>query len=89
VWICLPCLDLYYRLSAAPLPTKAAVNRGLLAEGLGSLLAGAWGTGNGTTSISSNIAVIGITKVSESISDGFNFCSPHDKPFSFSFNLVK
>jgi len=52
-------------LSAAPLPTKEAVNRGLMVEGIGSLLAGAWGTGNGTTSYSTNIAAIGITKVTK------------------------
>ena len=32
-------------------------------EGVGTLLAGAVGTGSGTTSFSTNIAAIGITKV--------------------------
>ena len=32
-------------------------------EGIGCLLAGAWGSGNGTTSYSENIGAIGITKV--------------------------
>jgi nucleobase transporter 1/2 len=32
-------------------------------EGLGCLLAGLWGTGNGTTSYSENIGAIGLTKV--------------------------
>ena len=32
-------------------------------EGLGCILAGIWGTGNGTTSYSENIGAIGVTKV--------------------------
>ena len=32
-------------------------------EGLGCLLAGAWGTGNGTTSYSENVGALGITRV--------------------------
>ncbi|KAK2856462.1 hypothetical protein Q5P01_005197 [Channa striata] len=51
------------RLSGAPSPPKHAINRGIGVEGLGSLLAGAFGTGNGTTSFSENVAAIGITKV--------------------------
>uniref|UniRef100_A0A8C6WRB5 Solute carrier family 23 member 1 n=1 Tax=Neogobius melanostomus TaxID=47308 RepID=A0A8C6WRB5_9GOBI len=51
------------RLSGAPPPPKHAINRGIGIEGLGSLLAGAFGTGNGTTSFSENIAALGITKV--------------------------
>lgn len=51
------------RLSGAPRPPKHAINRGIGIEGLGSLLAGAFGTGNGTTSFSENIAALGITKV--------------------------
>ncbi|XP_067339090.1 solute carrier family 23 member 1-like isoform X2 [Channa argus] len=51
------------RLSGAPNPPKHAINRGIGVEGLGSLLAGAFGTGNGTTSFSENVAAIGITKV--------------------------
>ncbi|KAK9516996.1 hypothetical protein VZT92_024894 [Zoarces viviparus] len=51
------------RLSGAPPPPKHAINRGIGIEGLGCLLAGAWGTGNGTTSYSENIGVLGITKV--------------------------
>ena len=52
------------RLSEAPLPTMAAMNRGIFVEGLGCFLAGLIGTGNGTTSYSQNIGAIGITKVS-------------------------
>lgn len=51
------------KLSGAPPPPKHAINRGIGIEGVGSLLAGAFGTGNGTTSFSENIAVLGITKV--------------------------
>ncbi|XP_061430223.1 solute carrier family 23 member 1-like isoform X3 [Lethenteron reissneri] len=51
------------RLVGAPPPPRHAVNRGIGMEGIGCLLAGAWGTGNGTTSYSENIGAIGITKV--------------------------
>ena len=51
------------RLSGAPPPPPHAINRGVGMEGLGCILAGAWGTGNGTTSYSENIGAIGITKV--------------------------
>jgi len=57
------------KLSGAPPPPKHALNRGLGCEGLGCLITGAWGTGNGTTSYSENISAIGITRVSESIID--------------------
>ncbi|XP_056873141.1 solute carrier family 23 member 1-like isoform X2 [Takifugu flavidus] len=50
------------KLSGAPPPPRHAINRGIGVEGLGSLLAGAFGTGNGTTSFSENVAVLGITK---------------------------
>lgn len=51
------------RLSGAPPPPKHAINRGIGVEGIGSLLAGAWGTGNGTTSYSENVGALGITRV--------------------------
>ncbi|XP_078076162.1 xan_ur_permease domain-containing protein isoform X2 [Mustelus asterias] len=51
------------RLCGAPPPPKAAINRGIGIEGIGCLLAGAWGTGNGTTSYSENVGALGITKV--------------------------
>ncbi|KAG9334440.1 hypothetical protein JZ751_007637 [Albula glossodonta] len=51
------------RLSGAPPPPKHAINRGVGMEGIGCLLAGAWGTGNGTTSYSENVGVLGITRV--------------------------
>jgi xanthine/uracil permease len=37
---------------------------GILIEGIGSLVDGLLGTGNGTTSTSINVGVVGITKVS-------------------------
>ncbi|XP_051264625.1 solute carrier family 23 member 1-like isoform X2 [Dicentrarchus labrax] len=51
------------KLSGAPPPPKHAISRGIGVEGLGCLLAGAFGTGNGTTSFSENVAALGITKV--------------------------
>ncbi|NXF97923.1 S23A1 protein, partial [Eubucco bourcierii] len=51
------------RLAGAPPPPKHAVSRGIGVEGIGCLLAGAWGTGNGTTSYSENVGALGITKV--------------------------
>ncbi|XP_075994393.1 solute carrier family 23 member 2 [Genypterus blacodes] len=51
------------RLSGAPPPPTHAINRGIAVEGLGCILAALWGTGNGTTSYSQNIAALGITKV--------------------------
>lgn len=51
------------RLSGAPPPPRHAINRGIGMEGIGCLLTGAFGTGNGTTSYSENIGAIGITKV--------------------------
>ena len=51
------------RLSGASPPPIHAVNRGIGVEGIGCILAGLWGTGNGTTSYSENIGAIGVTKV--------------------------
>ncbi|XP_066928337.1 solute carrier family 23 member 1-like [Clytia hemisphaerica] len=51
------------RLSGAPPPPKHAVNRGIFLEGISCVLAGLFGSGNGTTSYSENIAAIGVTKV--------------------------
>ncbi|XP_047476945.1 solute carrier family 23 member 1-like isoform X1 [Penaeus chinensis] len=51
------------RLAGAPPPPTHAVNRGIGIEGIGCILAGVWGTGNGTTSYSENIGAIGVTKV--------------------------
>jgi nucleobase transporter 1/2 len=51
------------RISGAPPPPTHAINRGIGMEGIGCLIAGAVGTGNGTTSYSANIGIIGLTKV--------------------------
>lgn len=51
------------RLSGAPPPPNHAINRGIGTEGLGCVIAGVFGSGNGTTSYSENIGAIGVTKV--------------------------
>ena len=52
------------KIAGAPPPPKHAINRGLAMEGIGCMITGLWGTGNGTTSYSENISAIGITRVS-------------------------
>lgn len=51
------------RLAGAPTPPTHAVNRGIMAEGIGCIISGAVGTGSGLTSFSQNIGAIAITKV--------------------------
>ncbi len=51
------------RLAGAPVPNARIVNRGIGMEGVGCLIAGVFGTGNGTTSYSENIGAIGLTRV--------------------------
>jgi len=51
------------RLSGAPIPNKKTISRGIGMEGVGCLIAGIFGTGNGTTSYSENIGAIGLTRV--------------------------
>lgn len=51
------------RLAGAPPPDAKTVNRGIGMEGVGCLVAGIFGTGNGTTSYSENIGAIGLTRV--------------------------
>ncbi len=51
------------RLAGAPVPDAKTVNRGIGMEGLGCVIAGVFGTGNGTTSYSENIGAIGLTRV--------------------------
>ena len=51
------------RLSGAPTPDERIINRGITFEGIGCLVAGIFGTGNGTTSYSENIGAIGLTRV--------------------------
>ncbi|XP_061858520.1 solute carrier family 23 member 1 [Colius striatus] len=51
------------RLAGAPPPPVHAINRGIFTEGISCIIAGLMGTGNGSTSSSPNIGVLGITKV--------------------------
>ncbi|XP_073944862.1 solute carrier family 23 member 2 [Choristoneura fumiferana] len=51
------------RMCAAPPPPLHAINRGLGTEGLGTMLAGLWGSGNGTNTFGENVGAIGVTKV--------------------------
>ncbi len=51
------------RLAGAPIPNDRVLNRGITFEGIGCLIAGIFGTGNGTTSYSENIGAIGLTHV--------------------------
>ena len=51
------------RLSGSKVPDGKVVNRGIGMEGVGCLIAGIFGTGNGTTSYSENIGAIGLTRV--------------------------
>lgn len=51
------------KMSGAPQPDAKLVNRGITFEGIGCLIAGIFGTGNGTTSYSENVGAIGLTRV--------------------------
>lgn len=51
------------RISGAAPPPAHAVNRGIAMEGFASIISSLVGAGHGTTSYSSNIGSIGITKV--------------------------
>jgi nucleobase transporter 1/2 len=50
-------------ISGAPPPPVHAINRGIAIEGLGTILAGLWGSGNGTNTFGENVGAIGVTKV--------------------------
>lgn len=43
----------------APPPPVHAINRGIGVEGLGTMLAGLWGSGNGTNTFGENVGTIG------------------------------
>ncbi|PSN43429.1 Solute carrier family 23 member 1 [Blattella germanica] len=49
---------------AAPPPPVHAINRGIAIEGIGTILAGIWGSGNGTNTFGENVGAIGVTKAS-------------------------
>lgn len=51
------------RLAGAPIPNRKTVNRGIGFEGIGCLIAGVFGSGNGTTTYSENVGAIGLTRV--------------------------
>ncbi|CAI9715240.1 solute carrier family 23 member 1 isoform X4 [Octopus vulgaris] len=55
------------QLCAVPPPPRHAINRGLFSEGLAGVLAGFMGASHATTSYSTHIALIGITKVASRI----------------------
>ena len=61
------------RISGAPPPPIHAINRGIGTEGVGCIIAGLCGSGNGTTSYSENIGAIGITKVTSATIRCFTF----------------
>lgn len=54
-------------LTAAPPPRVHTINRGIAIEGLGTIVAGLFGTGNGTNTFGENVAAIGVTKVINSV----------------------
>lgn len=51
------------KMCGAPPPPVHAINRGIAIEGLGTILAGVWGSGNGTNTFGENVGAIGVTKV--------------------------
>ncbi|XP_017305007.1 solute carrier family 23 member 2 isoform X5 [Diaphorina citri] len=51
------------KMCGAPPPPVHAINRGIAIEGLGTVLAGLWGSGNGTNTFGENVGAIGVTKV--------------------------
>uniref|UniRef100_A0A182NFS8 Xanthine/uracil transporter n=1 Tax=Anopheles dirus TaxID=7168 RepID=A0A182NFS8_9DIPT len=51
------------QMCAAPPPPLHAINRGIGIEGFGTMLAGLWGSGNGTNTFGENVGAIGVTKV--------------------------
>ncbi|GLH07445.1 hypothetical protein R5R35_014254 [Gryllus longicercus] len=51
------------KMCGAPPPPVHAINRGIAIEGIGTILAGVWGSGNGTNTFGENVGAIGVTKV--------------------------
>ena len=73
------------RLSGAPPPPTHAINRGIGIEGIGCVIAGAFGSGSGTTSYSQNIGAIGITKVNDLFTVENRFGKLHSAIFSYHY----
>ena len=55
------------QMCGAPPPPLHAINRGIGIEGLGTILAGLCGSGNGTNTFGENVGAIGVTKVRQQI----------------------
>lgn len=51
------------QMCGAPPTPLHAINRGIGTEGLGTVLAGLWGSGNGTNTFGENVGAIGVTKI--------------------------
>lgn len=67
------------QMCAAPPPPLHAINRGIGTEGLGTVLAGLWGSGNGTNTFGENVGAIGVTKVFMfSLNSLFNVPTPSE-----------
>lgn len=56
-------LNIYNFFKEMDVPPTSAINRGIFIEGMGCVLSGIWGSGNGSTSYSNNIGTIAVTKV--------------------------
>lgn len=66
------------QMCGAPPPPLHAINRGIGTEGLGTVLAGLWGSGNGTNTFGENVGAIGVTKVIVFFCFSFTVCKLYD-----------
>lgn len=55
-------------------PTPGVVSRGIGLEGLSSILAGLWGIGTGSTTLTENVHTIAVTKVGSRRAVEFGGC---------------
>lgn len=51
------------KMCEAPAPPVHMINRGIMLEGVGCILAALWGSGNGTNTFGENVGAIGVTKI--------------------------
>ncbi|XP_065202699.1 solute carrier family 23 member 1-like [Planococcus citri] len=51
------------KMSGGPPPPVHVINRGIGTEGLGTILAGIWGSGNGANTFGENVGTIGVTRI--------------------------